>query len=57
MGETPIWQRNFYEHIIRNEDELNAIREYIRCNPAQWAWDRQNPYARPPRQPEPTWVA
>jgi REP element-mobilizing transposase RayT len=37
------WQRNFYEHIIRNERELQAIRAYIRANPAQWALDRDNP--------------
>ncbi|WP_417914683.1 transposase [Candidatus Electronema sp. JM] len=34
-----IWQRNFYEHIIRNETELNGIREYIQNNPAQWELD------------------
>jgi len=28
-----IWQRNYYEHIIRNDDELNRIREYIANNP------------------------
>jgi hypothetical protein len=37
------WQRNYYEHIIRNERELKAIREYIRNNPLQWALDRDNP--------------
>ena len=37
------WQRNYYEHIIRNVRELNAIRRYIRDNPAQWALDRDNP--------------
>jgi putative transposase len=37
------WQRNYYEHIIRNERELHAIRRYIRDNPAQWALDRDNP--------------
>ncbi len=36
---TPIWQRNFYERIIRNETELNVIREYIQNNPAQWEQD------------------
>src|SRR5208283_4889519 len=35
----PLWQRDFYDHIIRNEDELNKIREYIRTNPLQWASD------------------
>ena len=29
----PIWQRNYYEHIIRDEDDLNRIREYIEYNP------------------------
>ena len=38
-----IWQRNYYEHIIRNDDELNRIREYIVNNPAQWEMDRENP--------------
>ncbi|MBI4773839.1 MAG: transposase [Deltaproteobacteria bacterium] len=38
-----IWQRNYYEHIIRNDDELNRIREYIANNPAQWETDRENP--------------
>jgi putative transposase len=37
------WQRNYYEHIIRNEEELHAIRRYIRNNPARWALDRDNP--------------
>jgi putative transposase len=35
----PVWQRNYYEHIIRNEDELNKIRKYIRTNPLRWATD------------------
>ncbi len=38
-----VWQRNYYEHIIRNEDELNRIREYIRNNPLQWQFDSENP--------------
>ena len=37
------WQRNYYEHIIRNEIELNAIREYILNNPLQWEIDNENP--------------
>jgi hypothetical protein len=35
----PVWQRNFYDHIIRLENELNRIREYIRYNPMQWEED------------------
>lgn len=41
-----LWQRNYYEHIIRNEDELNRIRKYIVNNPAQWAEDKENPRGR-----------
>ena len=36
------WQRNYYEHIIRNERELQAIRRYICLNPDNWALDRDN---------------
>jgi putative transposase len=32
----PVWQRNYWEHIIRNEDELERIRYYIRNNPKNW---------------------
>ena len=39
----PVWQRNYYERIIRNEREMQAIREYIEKNPLQWALDRENP--------------
>lgn len=38
-----IWQRGYYEHIIRNDDELNRIREYIANNPMKWEMDRENP--------------
>ena len=40
-----ICRRNYYEHIIRNDDELNHIREYIANNPAQWETDREYPDA------------
>jgi REP element-mobilizing transposase RayT len=40
-GET-VWQRNYYEHIIRNERSLYKIREYIRTNPVRWTWDKEN---------------
>jgi putative transposase len=39
----PLWQRNYYEHVIRNERELDKIREYIATNPLKWALDRENP--------------
>ena len=38
-----LWQRNYYEHIIRDDDSLNRIRQYIEDNPARWAFDRENP--------------
>ena len=37
-----LWQRGYYDRIVRNERELNAIREYIRLNPERWAEDRDN---------------
>ena len=44
---TAFWQRNYYEHIIRDEDDLSAIRAYIRDNPCRWADDRENPANSP----------
>ena len=41
-----LWQRNYYEHIIRDEAELNRIRRYIIDNPVQWETDRENPICR-----------
>ena len=38
-----LWQRNYYEHVIRNEHELNKIREYIINNPLKWDLDVENP--------------
>lgn len=37
------WQSLFHDRVIRNEDELNRIRAYIRANPANWPNDRNNP--------------
>ena len=44
-GDVPatIWHENYYEHIIRNEKELNRIREYICNNPLRWPYDIENP--------------
>ena len=36
----PIWQRNYYDHIIRNEDSLKMIREYVINNPLSWHDDK-----------------
>jgi len=48
LRQTPgasVWQRNYFEHIIRNEESLNRIRQYILDNPARWEFDRENPAA------------
>jgi len=34
-----IWQRNYYEHIVRDERDLNRIQEYIQNNPINWEQD------------------
>ncbi len=39
----PVWQRNYYEHIIRNDKELFNIRKYIINNPLKWELDKENP--------------
>lgn len=39
----PFWQKNYYEHIIRNVDKLNKIRKYMHYNPLKWHLDRENP--------------
>jgi len=39
----PIWQRNYYESIIRDEQSLITIQEYIKNNPCQWQKDSDNP--------------
>jgi len=44
----PVWQRNYYEHVIRNEESLHRIREYIHDNPARWEFDRENPLTTQP---------
>jgi len=37
-----IWQRNYYEHIIHNEDDVRNIRDYINNNPLRWEMDELN---------------
>lgn len=41
----PVWQRNYYEHIVRSEESLTRIRQYIVDNPARWEEDPENPQA------------
>ena len=58
FGWTPftgrLWQRNYYEHIIRDDQSLNRIRQYILNNPARWEFDRENPAAAT-HEPEDEW--
>ena len=39
----PVWQRNYYEHIVRDHDECGRIRQYIENNPEEWDRDIENP--------------
>jgi REP element-mobilizing transposase RayT len=39
----PVWQRNYYEHIIRNDKDLNNKTDYILANPLLWEQDNENP--------------
>ena len=38
-----LWQRNYYEHIVRSAKSLGEIRYYIINNPLRWQYDRENP--------------
>lgn len=52
------WQGNYYEHIVRNDEEMERIRQYIADNPRQWKLDRENPgfdKCQRSNQPE-TWM-
>jgi REP element-mobilizing transposase RayT len=42
-SKSQIWQRGYFDRIVRNDEELQSIREYIATNPARWAFDRENP--------------
>ena len=41
-----VWQRNYYEHVVRGEEDLNQIRQYILENPIKWDMDEENPHRR-----------
>ncbi len=43
----PFWQDNFYDHIVRGEQELQRIRDYMHSNPARWLADQLHPDAAP----------
>ncbi len=48
--EGKLWQRNYYDHIIRNEKELEKTREYISNNALKWDEDDENPDKNKPRR-------
>lgn len=45
-----VWQRNFYERVVRDDRALSATREYIRLNPVRWDLDPDNPSVRAKRR-------
>ncbi len=50
-----VWQEDYFERIIRDEDELFRIREYVLSNPAHWKLDRENPEVGPGSEDEWPW--
>jgi putative transposase len=48
-----VWQRNYYEHVIRNEIELDHYRQYILENPVRWDLDEENPNGQAPLDTSP----
>ena len=40
-----LWQRNYYEHVVRHDESLRQLQQYILDNPDQWAFDKENPLA------------
>ncbi len=43
----PLWQRNYFEHVVRDEADLDRARRYIEANPQRWAEDEENPAKAP----------
>jgi putative transposase len=43
---TTVWQRSYYEHVIRNERDLQRVRQYVEENPIRWELDPENPVRR-----------
>ena len=46
-----VWQRSYYEHVIRNDYSLERIRDYVGSNPLRWSLDRENPESVDPPVP------
>lgn len=45
-----VWQRNYYEHVVRDDESLTRIRDYVTTNPARWMDDILNPAVRQPQR-------
>jgi putative transposase len=43
MQDVQVWQRNYYDHLIRNRDDLELTWQHIVSNPARWPEDNENP--------------
>ena len=43
-----LWQRNYYEHVVRHDESLRHLQRYILDNPDQWVFDKENPLAKRP---------
>ena len=46
-SDAAVWQRGYHDHIIRDDRDLERVREYIETNPIQWALDPENPSRLP----------
>jgi REP element-mobilizing transposase RayT len=53
----PLWQRNYHEHVVRNEHGMKRIREYILTNPVGWTLDPENPDRRGEEDEFDRWLA
>jgi putative transposase len=53
----PVWQRNYYEHVIRNDADFDRVRRYIEENPLRWAFDRENVSGAPDRVERDFWAS
>jgi len=51
-----LWQRNYFEHIIRSEESSTRIHQYILDNPERWEFDRENPLATKPESKDAWWM-
>jgi putative transposase len=49
LNSTPVWQPNYFYHVIKNQEELNDFRVYIHTNPQHWLEDQLHPSAPPNR--------